>query len=102
MLVCVFTITYLLFRVAISSMNKRQFEVALSTIEVEYMEATHGSKEEIWLQLLCLGIGFVHQDIWIYCDNHISMFLAKTPACHSIKGWNLTTSTSGNTTRSRA
>jgi hypothetical protein len=31
---------------AISWMSKRQVVVALSTIEVEYMEATHASKEE--------------------------------------------------------
>jgi hypothetical protein len=40
-------------------MSKRQDLVALLTIEVEYMATTHGSKEAIWLQILCLGIGFV-------------------------------------------
>jgi hypothetical protein len=33
--------------------------VALSTIEVEYMVATHASKEAVWLQRLCSGIGLV-------------------------------------------
>jgi hypothetical protein len=37
---------------AISWMSKRQFVVALSTIEVEYMAATHASKEVVWLQRL--------------------------------------------------
>ena len=40
-------------------MRKRQDVVALSTTEDEYMEATHASKEAMWLQRLCLGIGFV-------------------------------------------
>jgi hypothetical protein len=39
-----------LFGGAINWMRKRQFVVALSTIEVEYMEATHVRKEELWLQ----------------------------------------------------
>jgi hypothetical protein len=42
-----------LFGGAISWMSKRQCVVALSTIEVEYMAATHASKEAIWLQRLC-------------------------------------------------
>jgi hypothetical protein len=39
--------------------------VALSTIEDEYMEATHASKEAVWLQRLCSGIGLVQQDVRI-------------------------------------
>jgi hypothetical protein len=38
-----------LFGGAISWMRKRQVVVALSTIEVEYMETTHASKEAVWL-----------------------------------------------------
>jgi hypothetical protein len=38
-----------LFGGAISWMRKIQVVVALSTIEVEYMETTHASKEAIWL-----------------------------------------------------
>jgi hypothetical protein len=33
--------------------------VSLSTTEAEYMEATHESKEAIWLQRLCSSIGLV-------------------------------------------
>ena len=46
-----------LFGGSISWMNKRQDVVALSTTEAEYMATTHASKEEIWLQILCSGIG---------------------------------------------
>ena len=38
-----------LFRGVISWMRKKQSVVALSTIEAEYMESTHASKEEVWL-----------------------------------------------------
>ena len=37
-----------LFGGAISWMSKRQSVVALSTIEAEYMESTHASKEVVW------------------------------------------------------
>jgi hypothetical protein len=58
-----------LFGGAISWMRKRQSIVALSTIEVEYMEATHARKEAVWLQILCLGIGLVQQYVRIDCDS---------------------------------
>jgi len=38
-----------LFGGAVSWMSKKQSVVALSTIEVEYMAATHASKEVVWL-----------------------------------------------------
>ena len=72
-----------LFGGAIRWMSKRQAVVALSTIESEYMAATHASKEAIWLQILCLGIGLVQQAIRIECDSQGAIFLAKNPAYHS-------------------
>jgi hypothetical protein len=63
-----------LFGGAISWMSKRQVVVALSTTELEYMDATHASKEEVWLQRLCLGIGLVQQAVRIYCDSHSAIF----------------------------
>ena len=54
---------------AISWMRKRQVVVALSTTEVEYMASTHVSKEAIWLQIFCSGIGLVQQAIRIDCGN---------------------------------
>jgi hypothetical protein len=41
--------------------------VALSTIEVEYMAATHASKEIVWLQRLFSKIGFKQQAMRINC-----------------------------------
>jgi hypothetical protein len=57
--------------------------VALSTTKVEYMEATHESKEEVWLQRLCSGIGLVQQAARIDCDSHSAIFLAKNLTYHS-------------------
>eukprot|EP00253_Pinus_taeda_P013026 PITA_13026 len=48
-----------LFGGAVSWMSKKQSVVALSTIEAEYMAATHASKEEVWLQRLCSSLRLV-------------------------------------------
>ena len=48
-----------LFGGAISWMSKKQSVVALSTIEAEYIAATHASKEEVWLQILFSSMGLV-------------------------------------------
>jgi hypothetical protein len=64
-------------------MRKRQFVVALSTSEVEYMASTHARKEAGWLQKLCLGIGLVQQVVRIDCDSQSAIFLAKNPTYHS-------------------
>jgi hypothetical protein len=72
-----------LFGGAISWMSKRQAVVALSTTESEYMAATHASKEAIWLQRLCSGIGLVQEAVRIECDSQSAIFLAKNLAYHS-------------------
>ena len=64
-------------------MSKRQYVVSLSTIESEYMAATHASKEAVWLQRLCSGIGFVHKGIRLYCDSQSAIFLERNPAYHA-------------------
>jgi hypothetical protein len=58
-----------LFGGEISWMRKRQAVVALSTTEAEYMAATHASKEALWLQILCSGIGLVQQAVRLDCDS---------------------------------
>jgi hypothetical protein len=63
-----------LFGGAISWMGKRQVVVALSTTEVEYMATTHASKEKVWLEILCLGIGLVQQAVRIDCDSQSAIF----------------------------
>jgi hypothetical protein len=72
-----------LFGGEISWMRKRQAVVALSTVECEYMDTTHASKESIWLQRLCSSIGLVQQAVMIECDSQSAIFLAKNPAYRS-------------------
>ena len=57
--------------------------MALSTKKVEYMVATHASKEIVLLQRLCLEIGIKQQVVRIDCDSQSATFLAKNPAYHS-------------------
>jgi hypothetical protein len=47
------------------------------------MAATHESKEVLWLQILCSGIGLVQQDVRIDCDSQSAIFIAKNLAYHS-------------------
>jgi phosphoribosyl-AMP cyclohydrolase len=68
---------------AIGWMTKRQVVVALSTTKAKYMTTTHASKEAVWLQRLCSGIGLVQQAIRIDCDIQSVIFLAKNPTYHS-------------------
>jgi len=73
-----------LYGVAVNWMSKRQYVVALSTIEAEYMAATHASKEAIWLQRLCSSMGLVHRAIRIDCDSQSVIFLEKNPTYYSM------------------
>ena len=57
--------------------------MALSTTEAEYMATTHASKEAIWLQRLCSGIGLVQQAVRLDYESQSAIFLAKNPAYHS-------------------
>jgi hypothetical protein len=57
--------------------------VELSTIEAKYMASTYESKEVVWLQRLCSGIGLVQQAVRIDCDIQSAMFLVKKLTYHS-------------------
>ena len=62
-------------------MSKRQAVVSLSTTKAEYMAATHASKEAVWLQILCSGIGFVQKFVRLDCGQS-EIFLVKNLAYH--------------------
>ena len=47
------------------------------------METTHASKEAIWLQRLCSGIGLVQQAVRIDYDSQSAIFPVKNPTYHS-------------------
>lgn len=72
-----------LFGGEINWMRKRYSTVALSTIEVEYMVATHARKEAIYLYILYWGIGLVQWAVRINYDSQSEIFLEKNPTCHS-------------------
>ena len=72
-----------LFGGAVSWMSKKQSVVTLSTTEVEYMAASHASKEAVWLQRLCSSMGLVQRAIRIDCDSQSAIFLVRNPAYHS-------------------
>jgi hypothetical protein len=57
--------------------------VALSTTEVEYIEAIYVSKEAVWLQILYSRIWLVQQAIRLDCDIQSAIFLTKNPTYHS-------------------
>jgi hypothetical protein len=69
---------------AISWNSKRQPTIALSTTEVEYMAASQGIKEAIWLQQILEDVGFVQvKATKMECDNQGCIALAKNPTHHS-------------------
>ena len=47
------------------------------------MAATHASKEAVWLQRLCSGIGFVQKGVRLECDSQSAIFLEKNPSYHA-------------------
>jgi hypothetical protein len=55
----------------------------LSTKKVEYMVATHESKETVWLQRMCSGIGFDQRAMKVICDSQSAILMAKNHAYHS-------------------
>jgi hypothetical protein len=67
---------------AISWMSKQHAIIALSTIEVEYMETTPEIKEAIWLQRLSSGIRFGQRVMNISCNRQSTIFMEQNPAYH--------------------
>ena len=68
---------------AISWMSKLQNIVALSTIEEEYISASHACKEAIWLKGLLGEFGSVQKNVKVFCDSQSALYLAKNPTYHS-------------------
>jgi hypothetical protein len=50
---------------------------ALSTIETEYVSATEGVKEAIWMRGLISELGVPQDVIKVYCDSHSAICLTK-------------------------
>ena len=64
-------------------MSKLQETVALSTIEAEYIVASHACKEAIWLKGLLGEIGRLQNSVPIFYDSQSAIHLATNPVYHS-------------------
>jgi hypothetical protein len=62
---------------AVSWRASLQFVTALSTTEAEYVSATEGVKEAIWMQGLISELGVPQDVIKVYCDSHSVICLTK-------------------------
>jgi hypothetical protein len=54
-----------------------QFITALSTTEAEYVSASEGVKETIWMQGLIFELGVPKDVIKVYCGSHSAICLTK-------------------------
>ena len=67
----------------ISWSSKKQETVALSSCEAEFMAATEGAKQAIWLQdLLAEILGRKSESVVIKVDNKSAIALTKNPVFH--------------------
>ena len=67
----------------ISWFSRKQYCVALSTSEVEYVTACSASCEGVWLRKLLSGLFDLQlYATSIYCDNHICVKLTENPVFH--------------------
>jgi hypothetical protein len=62
---------------AVSWRASLQFVTALSTTEAEYVSATEGVKEAIWMRGLISKLGVPQDVIKVYCDSHSAICLTK-------------------------
>ena len=64
---------------AVSWMSKKQELVTLSTMEGEYVAATHAAKELLWLRRLIADIfQSLRQPILLHCDNQSAISLTRS------------------------
>ncbi|KAJ3474036.1 hypothetical protein NLI96_g12685 [Meripilus lineatus] len=68
----------------ISWSSKKQPTVAHSTVEAEYMAASHATREAIWLRTLLEDLGYpqVNASV-IHADNQGCIALSRNPVAHS-------------------
>ena len=70
----------------ISWFNRKQSNVALSTVEAEYIAACSASCEAIWLQKLMSGLFDLELDTMvILCDNQSCIKMTKNHVFHDKK-----------------
>jgi hypothetical protein len=62
-----------------------EVNIALSTIEVEYMAVANVIKEAIWLHGLIGDLGIFQKHVKVLCDSQTAIHLAKNQVHHSRK-----------------
>ncbi|KAL5538278.1 hypothetical protein UlMin_045948 [Ulmus minor] len=73
---------FTLFGCTVSWKAQLQPVVALSTTEAEYIAATEGVKEAMWLKGLVGELGCMHDKVEVFCDNQSSIHLTKNQMFH--------------------
>ncbi|KAL5555231.1 hypothetical protein UlMin_037467 [Ulmus minor] len=73
---------FTLFGCTVSWKAQLQPVVALSTTEAEYIAATEGVKEAMWLKGLVGELGCMHDKVEVFCDNQSSIHLMKNQMFH--------------------
>ncbi|KAL5551202.1 hypothetical protein UlMin_001378 [Ulmus minor] len=73
---------FTLFGCTVSWKAQLQPVVALSTTEAEYIAATEGVKEAMWLKGLVGELGYMHDKVEVICDNQSSIHLTKNQMFH--------------------
>ena len=69
---------------AISWSSKKQPIVTLSSTEAEYRGAVVATCEAVWLKRILKDLGVPIKDPTpLYCDNMISIYLARNPVFHA-------------------
>jgi hypothetical protein len=66
----------------VSWSSQKQKAVAISSCEAEYMAATSGACQGIWLSRLLEQLDQVQMCTTIYCDDSSSIKLSKNPVMH--------------------
>ena len=70
---------------AISWRSVKQFSIADSTMEAEYIVASEAAMEAVWLKNFLMDLGVVpsaHSAITLYCDNNGAVTNSKEPRSH--------------------
>ena len=73
---------FTLFGCAVSWKAQLQPVVALSTTEAEYIAATEGVKESLWLKGLIGELGIAQNEVELFCDNQSAIHLTKNQMFH--------------------
>ncbi|KAK7244251.1 hypothetical protein RIF29_39070 [Crotalaria pallida] len=76
-----FLVTSLLSAIVLT-LGKLHFNPALFTTEAEYISATEGVKEDIWLRGLVNELGLTQDVLIVFCDSQSAIHLTKNSRYH--------------------